>query len=97
MCAAGVLTAACGGDDDDDGGGGACQASIAMNHGHSMSVSAADEMAAVDKTYSIQGSSAHNHTVELTADDFADLAAGKVVVVQSSTDAGHSHDVTVTC
>jgi hypothetical protein len=95
---AGVLTAACGGDDDDGAdGGGACKAEIATNHGHSMSVSAADEMAAVDKTYSIQGSSAHNHTVDLTADDFADLAAGKLVVVQSSTDAGHSHDVTVTC
>jgi hypothetical protein len=98
VCVAGVLTAACGGDDDDGGGDtGACNAAIATNHGHSMSVSAADETAAVDKTYSIQGSSAHNHTVELTAQHFADLAAGKVVVVTSSTDAAHSHDVTVTC
>jgi hypothetical protein len=95
---AGALTAACGGDDDEGAdGGGACKANIATNHGHSMSVSAADEMAAADKTYSIQGSSAHNHTVTLTAAHFADLAAGKVVVVTSSTDAAHSHDVTVTC
>jgi hypothetical protein len=98
VCAAGALTAACGGgDDDDDSSGGACKANIAMNHGHSMSVSAADEMAGAAKTYSIQGSSAHNHTVELSAEDFADLAAGKVVVVTSSTEASHSHDVTITC
>jgi hypothetical protein len=101
VCAAGVLTAACGGDDDDDdeldSDGASCKAAIGTNHGHSMSLSAADVMAGVDKTYDIKGSSAHTHTVEITAAAFADMTPGSVVVVTSSTDAGHSHDVTITC
>lgn len=98
MCAAGVLTTACGGDDEDaPDDGSSCKAAVATNHGHVMSVSTADLMAGAAKTYDIQGSSAHHHTVALTAQNFADLEAGKVVVVTSSTDAGHSHDVTVTC
>jgi hypothetical protein len=95
---AGVLTAACGGDDDDDGsGGGSCKAAIGMNHGHTMPLSAADVMAGVDKTYDIQGSSAHSHTVDISAANFADMTPGSVFVATSSTDAGHSHDVTITC
>jgi hypothetical protein len=99
VCVAGVLTTACGGDDEDPAGdgGSSCKAAVATNHGHTMSVSSAELMAGADRTYDIQGSSAHHHTVALTAAHFADLEAGKVVVVTSSTDAGHSHDVTVTC
>jgi hypothetical protein len=98
VCVAGVLTAACGGDDDDDGDSGAsCSAAIGTNHGHAMSVTAADVMAAVDKTYDIQGSSAHSHTVAILAADFAGMTPGTVRVVESSTDAGHSHEVTITC
>lgn len=95
---AGVLTAACGGgDDDDDKSGSSCTTAIATNHGHTMTVSNAEIMAGAAKTYDIQGSSAHSHTVQLSADDFADLTAGSVFVVTSSEDAGHSHDVTITC
>ena len=107
VCTAGLLSAACGGDDDDDsnggggsGGGGsgtACGTSIAMNHGHQMTVSAADRMAAADKTYDIAGSSDHSHTVELTAEDFTDLAGGTILSVTSSFDNGHDHEVTITC
>jgi hypothetical protein len=98
VCVAGVLTAACGGDDDDDGNGSAsCKAAIGTNHGHSMSLSAADVMAGVDKTYDIQGSSAHSHTVDISAEEFAGMTAGTVLSVTSSTDAGHAHEVTITC
>ena len=98
VCVAGVLTAACGGDDDDDGDAGAsCKTAIGTNHGHAMSVAAGDVMAGVDKTYDIQGSSAHSHTVALSAEDFAEMTPGSVLVVESSTDAGHSHEVTITC
>jgi hypothetical protein len=109
VCTAGLLSAACGGDDDDDngtggtgntggtGGGNACGTTIATNHGHQMTVSAADVGAAADKTYDIAGSADHSHTVELTAEDFADLASGTILVVDSSTDAGHSHEVTIEC
>jgi hypothetical protein len=108
VCTAGLLSAACGGDDDDDGGNGtggtggggggtACGTMIGTNHGHQMTVSAADRTAAVDKTYDIAGSSDHSHTVELTAQDFADLADGTILVLDSSTDAGHSHEITIEC
>jgi hypothetical protein len=98
VCAAGVLTAACGGGDDDDtSGGGTCKTAIAANHGHALTISAADKMAGVAKDYDIKGSADHSHTVSLAADDFADLSGGTVVIVTSSTDAGHSHDVTITC
>ncbi len=102
LAAAGL--AACGGGDSSGGGtsGGNCldnggDASIAANHGHSMSVSAADVAAGKDKTYDIQGSAAHDHTVALTAAHFATLAENKSVSVTSSTTNGHSHSVTVTC
>ena len=98
VCAAGVLTAACGGgDDDDDTKGGACKSEIASNHGHALSISAADKMAGVAKEYDIKGSADHSHTVSLAADDFADLSGGTVVILESSTDSGHSHAVTITC
>ena len=98
VCVAGALTAACGGDDDDDDDAGAsCQAAIGSNHGHNLSVAAADIMAGVDKTYDIQGGSAHSHSVALSAEDFAGMTSGTVLVVESSTDAGHSHEITITC
>lgn len=96
--AAGVLSAACGSDDEDAAGDDAsCKAAVATNHGHRMAISAADKLAGVAKQYDIQGSSEHNHTVSLSAQQFADLNGGKVVVVTSSNDAGHTHDVTLTC
>jgi hypothetical protein len=98
VCAAGILTAACGGDDDDDtSSGGACTTQIASNHGHALTISAADKMTAAAKEYDIKGSADHSHTVSLSAEDFANLAAGDVLILTSSTDAGHEHEVTITC
>jgi hypothetical protein len=97
VCVAGVLTAACGGDDESEGDGASCTTAIAMNHGHSMQVTAADIDAGAAKTYDIKGSATHSHTVALTADDFKDLTPGSVFSLTSSVDAGHSHDVTITC
>lgn len=70
---------------------------ISANHGHSLLVSAADVAAGVAKTYSIAGSSSHDHTVTISAAQFATLAAGRAVTVTSSKDAGHTHTVKVTC
>jgi hypothetical protein len=93
---------ACGGSDggDDGGGNGAaagCSESIASNHGHVLTVSQSDIDAAAEKTYDITGSADHPHQVTLSADDFAMLADGGTIGVTSSTDSGHSHDVTVMC
>jgi hypothetical protein len=99
VCVAGVMTAACGGDDDDDdtSSGGACTTQIASNHGHALTVSAADKMTGAAKEYDIKGSADHSHTVSLSAEDFADLASGTILIMNSSTDAGHEHEVTITC
>ncbi|MCS6799767.1 MAG: hypothetical protein NZ898_14840 [Myxococcota bacterium] len=82
------------------GGGTSCTSpsvTIGDNHGHEMTVTAADVEAGVEKTYGIQGTSRHPHTVTLTAAHFADLRAGRTVMVRSSTDAAHAHDITVRC
>ncbi len=85
------------------GGVGACtqppEALIANNHpaAHSLVVPLADIEAGADKTYDIQGASAHPHTVTITAADFAALAAGQPIQMESSMDAGHTHLVSVVC
>jgi hypothetical protein len=72
-------------------------ATIANNHGHAITVTAAEANAGVDKTYQIQGASGHPHSVLITTANFAYLRAMGTLVVTSSIDAGHMHNVTVTC
>lgn len=69
---------------------------IALNHGHSLMVAAADIADPAARTYDITGEATHGHTVMLTAADFAELAANRPVTVTSSA-VGHSHVVTVIC
>jgi hypothetical protein len=72
-------------------------ATIANNHGHAITVTAAEANAGVDKTYQIEGGADHPHTVLITAANFATLRVAGTVMVGSSEDAGHTHVVTVTC
>ena len=102
-----VVLAGCGGDDN-GGADGAIQrncatngttATIDANHGHTISVTASDVAAGVDKTYNIQGTSDHAHMVTVTAANFATLqsnANGSVMVVSTSGGA-HTHSVTILC
>jgi len=69
---------------------------IAANHGHTLVVSKADIAAGVDKMYSIQGTSLHDHLVMVTAAQFAMLAANTSISVQSTVTI-HSHAVTISC
>ena len=102
---AGVATtaAACGGDDAGAPAGPACdvnapRVTIASNHGHLMTVTAAEAKAAAGKTYNIMGGAPHDHTVMLTANDFQTLEKGATVYAQSSVQGdGHSHSITVIC
>lgn len=89
-----------GGPNDSSGGslcGTGADADIGMNHGHSLFVPIADIEAGVEVMYDIQGSSMHPHMITLTPDDLAMLLAGMSVVVLSTEDAGHTHEVTVSC
>lgn len=105
-----LLLQACGGGDDDaapatnTGGGttpsktcGANGTAIAGNHGHVLSIPAADLDSSTDKTYSIQGSSGHDHLVTLTVAQLQALKAGQMVSATSTTDFQHNHVVTVSC
>jgi len=106
-----VATSGCGpgGNNPPDGGNGndggddpSCldngtSAAIEGNHGHTLSVSEEDVAAGVEKIYDIRGSSAHAHSVTVTAANFATLAGNNPVTVSSTSGAGHTHSVTVTC
>jgi hypothetical protein len=70
---------------------------IAENHGHALVVPVADVNAGVAKTYSIRGTSGHDHAVAISAAQFRALGTGASITVRSTTVAGHSHAVTVTC
>ena len=76
---------------------GANATAISSNHGHSLTVSKEDIDAGVDKTYSIQGSSGHNHTIVVSSDNFNTLKSSKTIKIESSRDSSHRHDVTVSC
>jgi len=71
--------------------------SIGSNHGHSLAVSTADVQSGTAKTYSIQGTSGHDHTVSLTAANFTTLQSNASISVTSSSDDGHTHSVQVSC
>jgi hypothetical protein len=72
---------------------------IGTNHGHAfaMAVTKEDVIAGVNKTYNIQGTSGHPHTVTVTAAMFTMLQQNMQVTVKSSFDASHDHDVTIRC
>jgi hypothetical protein len=90
----------------DDGGGATPDAApltcatssavIAGNHGHVIMVTMADINAGAAKTYNIMGTALHDHTVMVTAAQFASLKTGTLSVTSSS-DGTHSHTITVMC
>jgi hypothetical protein len=67
---------------------------IGSNHGHAGTITAAQLTAGGVLSLNIQGTSAHPHTVELTAADVSSVAASQKVSKESSVDSGHSHTVT---
>ncbi|HEY1558799.1 MAG TPA: hypothetical protein VGF94_28445 [Kofleriaceae bacterium] len=94
--------ATAGGADGGSGGQSQCVASgttttIGDNHGHVLVVSSGDVAAGAAKSYNIQGTSDHNHTVALTAAEFAMLQQDSAVMTTSSFDDGHDHSILVAC
>jgi hypothetical protein len=85
------------GADAGPGAANACAATISVNHGHVLVVTREDVAAGEDRTYSLRGVALHDHTVTLTAADFATLAAGGTVGPLTSSFSGHAHEVTVVC
>jgi hypothetical protein len=95
-----AVTIACG---DDNGSptsptGGGVSGSVSANHGHAATITDAQLTANNAITLQIQSSATHPHTVELSAQEVAQIAARQRVSKTSSTndspDAGlHSHTV----
>jgi hypothetical protein len=67
---------------------------VGSNHGHTAEVSAAQITAAADFALDIMGDSNHSHTVNLTAGDLAQIAAGTRVSKMSTNNSAHAHSVT---
>ncbi len=102
----------CGDDDDDDNnddmvpdetpseadcGENGTDSAIAGNHGHTLSVSKEDVTAGTEKTYDIEGSADHPHSVTVSAANFTALQNNDSITVTSTSGAGHTHSVTVSC
>jgi hypothetical protein len=70
---------------------------ITNNHGHSVMVPKGDFSASGDRTYDIQGSATHTHSITLTEAHRSALVQGTTVTVTSTSGSAHTHDVTVSC
>ena len=72
---------------------------ISANHGHTLVVSKDDVSAAVAKTYTLSAATTDNHIHQLTITpaQFNTLKGNTQITVNSTSDAGHLHTVTVSC
>lgn len=71
---------------------------ISANHGHALTIPAADVDSTVTIVYGIAGSADHNHLVTLSAAQLAQIKAKTPVTVVSTMGGdGHTHSVTVNC
>ena len=67
------------------------------NHGHTLIISRADLDSALSRTYSIIGTSGHDHQITLTATQLAQLKAGGTISVTSFFGPGHEHQMSGGC
>jgi hypothetical protein len=74
-----------------------CNDTIAGNHGHVLTIAAADLDSPVNMVYDIHGTADHTHSVTLTVANLQALKAGTTVMVVSSTTFAHEHSVSILC
>jgi len=69
---------------------------ISANHGHSVTLTAAQQQAgqAVTLTFTLSTDGSHTHQISLSAAQVTAIAAGTQVTVTSTLVNGHTHDVT---
>lgn len=68
---------------------------ISKNHGHNLILDRSELFTGLTRQYEIQGESRHPHTIEMNAERDLALARSGVIEIESSTDVGHSHLVTI--
>lgn len=78
-------------------------ASISRNHGHQVPLTANEALKLLRQTKTsgfvaldLQGTSGHGHSLELTHQNLLDLVVEGTLTKDSTTDASHSHGVTLT-
>jgi hypothetical protein len=76
------------------GGNGPVAGSVSANHGHEAVIERAELNEGGEIELDIRGDADHPHTVELSEPEVMRIAEGERVSKQSSSDAGHSHQVT---
>jgi len=69
-------------------------AQISANHGHTLTITAAQLTAAGALTLTTTGNAGHDHTLALTGAEVTQIAGGTQVAKATSTDGGHSHTAT---
>lgn len=76
---------------------GSTGAAIAGNHGHALTIPAADLDSPANMTYNITAAADHPHNVTFTPAQLQQLKAGQAVTVLSTTNFAHEHAVTASC
>lgn len=66
---------------------------VNSNHGHEVVISSAQQMAGGAVTLNIQGTSSHDHVLELTAAEVVAIRSGTRVAKDSVTSRSHVHTV----
>jgi hypothetical protein len=86
------------GDDDDPGTGPSGQGdevgTISANHGHSVTITAAQITTGGALTPTLTTGNGHTHTISLTAAQVVSIGQNQRVSVDSTTNDGHNHTVT---
>ena len=70
---------------------------FSANHGHTLSLSAADLDSTEARTFDVQGTAPHTHQVTLSPAQLAALKAGQSITVGTTVSELHSHDLTGSC
>jgi hypothetical protein len=100
LTAATITFSGCGDDDDNDNGTGPSGqptnevGTISANHGHEVTISAAQITAGSALTATLTVGNGHTHTINLTAAQVVSIGQNQQVSVVSTTDGGHNHTVT---
>jgi hypothetical protein len=68
--------------------------SISDNHGHSVTLTAAQQAAGKACTLTLSTASGHDHLLYLGATNVITIRGGTKLTVPSTVDSGHHHDVT---
>ncbi|MGJ8733234.1 MAG: hypothetical protein ACSHW4_08805 [Cellulophaga sp.] len=70
---------------------------VVGNHGHLLEVTKQDITNGTTKTYNLEGSAGHMHMLTITTEDFATLKTNNAITIATSTNAGHTHAITIGC